>query len=66
MPDLLLQETNQAWEAALRGALSHVYRHMAFLDPDRRAVKIPARDDLSPVEHQGVVGGGVELDAAKR
>ncbi len=34
---VLLQETNQAWEAALRGALSGVYRHMAFLDPDRRA-----------------------------
>jgi endonuclease/exonuclease/phosphatase (EEP) superfamily protein YafD len=34
---VLLQETNQAWEAALRGALSDVYRHMAFLDPGRRA-----------------------------
>ena len=34
---VLLQETNRAWEEALRGALSHVYKHMAFLDPDRRA-----------------------------
>ena len=34
---VLLQETNRDWERALRGALSDVYQHMAFLDPDRRA-----------------------------
>jgi endonuclease/exonuclease/phosphatase (EEP) superfamily protein YafD len=34
---VMLQETNGAWEDALRGGLSHVYRHMAFLDADRRA-----------------------------
>lgn len=34
---VLLQETNRAWEEALRGALAHVYRHMAFLHADRRA-----------------------------
>lgn len=34
---VMLQETNRAWEQALRGALSSVYPHMAFLDADRRA-----------------------------
>lgn len=34
---VLLQETNRAWEEALRGGLSHVYQHMAFLHADRRA-----------------------------
>jgi endonuclease/exonuclease/phosphatase (EEP) superfamily protein YafD len=34
---VMLQETNRAWEAALRGGLSHVYQYMAFLQADRRA-----------------------------
>jgi endonuclease/exonuclease/phosphatase (EEP) superfamily protein YafD len=34
---VLLQETNRAWEEALRGGLSDVYQHMAFLHADRRA-----------------------------
>lgn len=34
---VLLQETNHAWEKALRGALARAYRHMAFLHDDRRA-----------------------------
>ncbi len=34
---VMLQETNRAWEEALRGALAGVYPHMAFLEADRRA-----------------------------
>ncbi|HLU68856.1 MAG TPA: endonuclease/exonuclease/phosphatase family protein, partial [Kofleriaceae bacterium] len=34
---VLLQETNPAWERALRRALSGTYPHMAFLHADRRA-----------------------------
>lgn len=34
---VMLQETNRSWERALRGALAHVYQHMAFLHAERRA-----------------------------